>query len=172
MNYFVILLFLCGGLFVACSDSDVFEEELGVSQLEVSLNLMAPSGERIAPNVSALKTMTGIGEKEIVKIEYANCSSGYIASVYYIDEDNEVASFVLYDNIGPVSASKDVKSRSLNGSTRAILVDCVPGTDSTATCKKCRVIIHAEEEEIDKIFTCDCKRPDNGTGCQKTETQM
>lgn len=99
---FVFLFFLLS----ACNDNaPVNSDEMNVVSPQVSLNLVAPNHVKIASDLNALKEKLKIVGKIVTKIEFADPDEwgfsddkeGYLALVFYIDENNREINMAIAD---------------------------------------------------------------------------
>lgn len=79
-----------------CNNNDLKNgKDMNLISSEASLKLSSPQGIMIAPDINALKEELDIVGKIITRIEFANPeefgligdNAGYLALVYYIDEN-------------------------------------------------------------------------------------
>lgn len=89
---FILMTFLFSGCIMKESENG---KDSGLIPSEASLKLMTPQGMMIAPDINALKEKLDIVGKIVTRIEFANPeefgivgdNAGYLALVYYIDEN-------------------------------------------------------------------------------------
>jgi hypothetical protein len=103
MNYLFKIIYIACILFIAgCSHDNM--DIIETNPQELSLNLVAPNGIKIAEDIDALKSSSAEILSflnrgfEITGIEYFTCEKGFIATVKYMTDDGETGMYVLIYN--------------------------------------------------------------------------
>ena len=112
VNLLFCLLSL-GIVLLSCnSDEDILE----ITEIESSLNLRSPNGDKIAPNISSLKEEVSISLAErfgidkdfnITNLEYASVKEGYAVQIFYTTSEGTLGA-VIKTNIMSASYPPDL----------------------------------------------------------------
>lgn len=164
----LVVSLIISGLLTGCSDFPFLEEksDVNVTSLEASLNLTAPSGEKIASDIKVLKEKGKVGHVEIVSIEYLDIDKGYVAVIDYLNADNSVSNFALvkgnkYINSLGLRVSLLTKSSTESGGEGEAIAKC---DMDTAKCISCVVVMNPNTTP--NIY-CSCENSVQGQsgGC-------
>ncbi|WP_298654070.1 hypothetical protein [uncultured Proteiniphilum sp.] len=170
-GYINIIIFFLGFYslfcFYSCSNEEI---EIGVTEKEHYLNLISPSGEKIADNIADLKNETalivaeayGIDKAfEITKLDYLPSEKGYIVFIEYKTEDGLNGSYVMsknvkinysQDNVILKSSNCRLKSGSEDGGGGSTKFVCKPH----GNCSSCILQGSYDPNTGEHTITCSC----------------
>ncbi|HBN28602.1 MAG TPA: hypothetical protein DD421_06115 [Clostridiaceae bacterium] len=166
-NIIVLIFSLQFVIFMSgCSKEDI---KMNIAENEYLLDIVAPSGEKIANNITELKKETAfiIAETfeidktfEITNLNYLPCKKGYIAIIEYLTEDGMKGTYAISkdaevnystDNVILKSSSR-LRSSSENGGGGQTKFVCKPH----GNCSTCTLQGSYNPNTGENTITCSC----------------